>query len=151
MRTPLKIAVGVFAFGALVFGFLIFGFFQFAKGLDASKEDPQKLFAFYVQKQPSPSIKVYSASGHAYPFTGTCIVFRFHIGQKDLDDLIVSKRLDKRDSIQEHLFAAQDMAELKHPEYYTTDRDTTWSSSRSDVRMAADRDSGIVLYMVFSP
>ena len=150
MRTRVKIAVGVLAFGALVFGFLIVDFFQFPKAIDASKEDPQLLFTFYVQKQPSPSIKVYSASGHVYPFTGTRIVFRFHIGQKDLDDLIASKRLDKEDSLQGGLFAAQDLAELKHPEYYATDRDTTWSSLRSDVRMAVDRDSGIVLYMVRS-
>jgi len=151
MKTSSKIAIGGLICGVIIFGIFVFAFFQAAKGVDASKEDPQKLFGFYVQKQLAPSVKVYSARGHAYPFTGTGIVFRFHIGQSDLDDLIASKLLDKEDSLQEGLFTVQELAELKHPEYYATDKDTTWSSSRSDVRMAVDRSSGNVLYMVFSP
>jgi len=151
MSTRVKITTGAIAVAAVVFGvFVAVSVVHGLKGLDASKEDPQKLFMFYVQKEIPASISVQSAVGHAYPMGGTGIIFRFKIGQKDLDDLIVSKRLDKQDSLQDGLFSTQDLAELKHPEFYTTDRDTTWSSSRSSVRMAVDRESGSALYMVFS-
>jgi hypothetical protein len=151
MSMRVKITIGSIAVAALVFGvFTVVSIVHELKGLDASKEDPQKLFMFYVKKEIPASVSVQNATGHAYPMGGTGITFRFKIGQKDLDDLIVSKRLNKEDSVQDGLLTALDLAELKHPEYYATDRDTTWSSSQSSVRMAVDRESGIVLYMVFS-
>src|SRR5207302_1928288 len=85
------------------------------QGFDASKEDPYKLYAFYVQKSAPASVKVHSASGRAAPIGGTGICFKLSIGQKDLDDLIKSKRLVKRDSLQDGLFPTQALAELKHP------------------------------------
>ena len=142
--------IGPIAVAAIVLGlFVILPIVHALGGLDASKEDPQKLFAFYVMKEIPWSVSVQSAVGHAYPMGGTGITFRFKISQKDLDDLIVSKRLDKDNSLQDGLFPAQDLAAFKHPEYYATDRDTTWSSSRSSIRLVVDRESGIVLYMVF--
>jgi hypothetical protein len=72
------------------------------------------------------------------------------MGQKDLDELISSKRLRKTESLQSGLFSDADLSAMKRPEYYSTDTDATWSSSLSGVRMVVDRDSGKVLYMVFS-
>jgi hypothetical protein len=82
---------------------------------------------------------------------GTGITFRFQIAEKDLNELIALKHLQKTDELQSGLFSPKQFGEMKHPEFYWTDADTTWSSSRSSVRMAVDKDSNTVLYMVFSP
>src|SRR4051812_24717531 len=102
--------MGSFAVVAFFFIFVAIGFFQFFKPLDASKEDPQKLYLFYVQKQMPPSLKVQSAFGRATRMGGTSITFRFQIGQEDLDELISSKHLRKTDGLQTGLFSDADLS-----------------------------------------
>jgi len=105
---------------------------------------------FYVQKEIPPKIKVQGASGRAN-FGGTCITFRLSTGQREIDDLIASKHLQRNDSIQTNIFIGVDWSEMKNPEYYGTDADRTWSSLGTTVRMAVDRDNGVAFYTVFSP
>jgi len=151
VRAPAKFALGCLVVGLVLLGLFLAAFLHAAKGFDASKEDPQKLFMGYVQKQMPPTLKIQGAVGRATPMGGTGITFKFELGQRDLDDLISSKHLQKEDSLQPGLFAAADLAAMKRPEFYATDSDSTWTASLSGIRMAVDRDSGRVLYMVFSP
>jgi hypothetical protein len=130
---------------AVIF-FMATAFFAF-KGFDASKENPQKLFMFYIQKQVPASVKEVSATGHSFPIGGTGITFRFKIDLADLDRLILAKKLQRS----EEPFQFDDSGDLKQSEFYWTDTDTTWSSSRSSVRMGVDRKSGLVIYEVLSP
>jgi hypothetical protein len=147
MTTRTKIILG----GLTIFAvFVVVSVIQSLKGIDASKEDPQELFMFYVQKPIPPDISVQSAVGHAN-FGGTCITFRLKISGKDLDGLIASKGLQKSDSLQEHLFPDKDLAAMRQPEFYWTDKDMTWSKLGTIVKMAADRDTGAAFYMVFCP
>lgn len=151
MKVWAKVTVSILGLAAILFA--LFGaviLFVGGRVIDASKEDPVKLFRFYVQKQLSPSVQVISAVGRIYPMSGTGIMFRFKINQRDLDDLITSKHLQRVDSIQPGLFAASDLGQLKQPEFYATDKDATWSSALSGVRMAVDREAGFVLYFVVS-
>lgn len=152
MKTSAKIALGCLVVGGLFFFLLLAAFFHAANGFDASKEDPRKLYAFYVQKQMPPTLKVHKAIGGGTPFGGTGVAFKFEIGQTNLDELISSKQLQKVDSLQPGLFSETDLDSLKHAEFYATEFDTTWRASPpTSVRMAVDRESGVVLYYVFSP
>ncbi|HXI68802.1 MAG TPA: hypothetical protein VNN22_00435 [Verrucomicrobiae bacterium] len=151
MTKRTKITLGSLAIAGVIFGILVIvSTVQTIKGIDASKEDPQKLFMFYVQRVMPPDISVQSAVGHAN-FGGTDITFRLKITDKGLDGLIASKGLRKEDSLQEHLFPDKDLAAMRQPEFYATDNDMTWSKLGTTVRMVADRDTGIAFYMVFCP
>jgi hypothetical protein len=151
MKTGAKIAFGCLGVGFVLFVVVVLAFLYAAKGFDASKEDPRKLYAFYVQQQIPASVKILAATGSATPMGGTGIAFKFEMSLKDLDDLISSKHLEKQTSLQPGLFLDKDIGALKRPEYYTTDKDTTWRASPpTSIRMAVDRESGVVLYYVFS-
>jgi hypothetical protein len=95
------------------------------------------------------SVKIRSASGGGTPIGGTGVVIKFEINQKDLEDLITSKRLQKTGSMQSGLFSQTELDAMKQPEFYWTDSDTTWRATPpTGIRMAVDRTSGIVLYCV---
>jgi len=130
--------------------FLIASMIQALKGTDASKKDPRELFVHYVQKPIPQGIPVQSAVGHAN-FGGTSITFRLKLAGEDLDELIASKGLRKHASLQKYAFPDQDLAVMRQPEFYLTDKDVTWSRLGTTVMMAADRDAGIAFYKVFSP
>jgi hypothetical protein len=151
MTKRTKIILSSSAIVCVVFSiFVVVSLVHAFKGIDASKEDPKKLFMFYVQKPIPPDISVQSAVGHAN-FGGTSITFWLKITSKDLDVLIASKGLRKEDSLQEHLFPDKDLAAMKQPEFYATDKDTTWSKLGTTVRVAADREAGTAFYLVFCP
>jgi hypothetical protein len=137
---------GVLVIGAIGLGLIAVFFYQAAKGFDASKEDPQKLFMFYVQKNIPTTVKVIKATGNATPMGGTGIRFQFQIGQKEMEDLISIKHLQKTDALSMH----EDLTGMKQPEFYFTDDDTTWSRSRSSVRVIWDRAINKVIYIVLS-
>jgi len=130
--------------------FMVVSVFQQLRGFDASKKDPQKLFMFYVRNPIPRDVSVQSAVGHAN-FGGTFIKFRLKLSGKALDDLIAAKQLRSTDSLQPYLLSTNELSELKRPEFYWTDSDKTWSELGKVVKVAADRELGIMFYMVFSP
>ena len=83
--------------------FMVVSVFQQLRGFDASKEDPQKLFMFYVRNPIPRDVSVQSAVGHAN-FGGTFIKFRLKLSGKALDDLIAVKQLRSADSLQPYSF-----------------------------------------------
>lgn len=121
-------------------------FYRDAKGFDASKEDPHKLFMFYIRKNIPATVKLIKATGNATPIGGTGIRFQFEIGEKEMEDLISAKHLQKTDASS----IREDLTGMKQPEFYFTDEDTTWSSSRCSVRVIWDRAANHVIYWVLS-
>ena len=153
MTKRTKITLTSLATAAAIVGFLVvLSIVHALKGIDASKKDPQKLFMAYVQQPIPAGTSVQSAAGHAN-FGGTDITFRLNITTQNLDQLIASKGLQKREiaALQKNLFLDKDLAVMKHPKFYVTDNDMTWSKLGTMVRMAADRDTGIAFYMVLCP
>lgn len=148
VKTPTKSVLVGLGIGALLFVVFLAAFFRAAKGFKASEQDPRKLYAFYVQKQIPPSVRIHGAFGGFTPIDGTQISFKFEIGQKDLEELISSKHLQTTNAAPWDLFPTADLEAMKTPEFYLSDSDTTWRQQASRVRMAVDRASGIVLYVV---
>jgi hypothetical protein len=146
MKTGAKLALGCFGVTALGICLLVALIIFAARGFDASKKDPRELFMSYVAKRIPASVTVQGAVGQVRPLTGMGITFRFTIGQKDLDDLIAAKRLQKTEPFE---LTADESPVLKHPEFYRADRDPDWSGA-SGIRLVVDRDAGIAFYSVFS-
>ena len=149
MTTRSKIRLGCLT-TVIVFVAMAIEGFLYLKGFDASKEDPRKLYMFYVQKQIPTNVIVESAVGHSN-FGGTFIKFRLKVSGTAVDDLIKAKRLHVSDFPDTHLLRTNELAELKRPEFYWTNKDTTWSKIGRIVQMVTDRDRGLVYYIVFSP
>jgi hypothetical protein len=146
MKTRAKLALGCFGITALCICVVVAVITFAARGFDASKKDPRELFKLYVQKQIPATVTVHSAVGQVRPLTGMGITFRLTISQKDLDDFIAAKRLEKTEPF---VLPAEESAVLKHPEFYRADRDPDWSGA-SGIRLVVDREAGIAFYSVFS-